>query len=86
MFMLAGEEFGLLPGLGFGGDAKTARSSGYRAVDPFRAAAAPPGCVVLLRALRMMASVDGEHTAHHDSKDWYSISIALELSIVNYLN
>ena len=75
MLELAGNEFCLLPGPGFGGDAKSFWMAGEPAVNPLGAAAAAVEGIVFLRALGAMASVDTEHNAANlaPKAAWYNL-------------
>ena len=75
MLELAGDEFGLLPGPGFGGDAKSFWMAGEPAANPLGAAASAIEGIVFLRALGAVASVDAEHNAANLAPKvaWYNM-------------
>lgn len=67
VFVFAGEEFRLLPGFGLRRDTEPALATGKGSVEPLGATATTIGGIVFLRAIGMVARIDGKHDASYSS-------------------
>jgi len=82
LLVFASKEFGLLPGLGFCRDAESACAARKCSVKPLGTAATAVVGIVFLRAIRVVAGVDGQHNAVNLARKigWYKSGTVSKIS------
>src|SRR5579862_282737 len=82
LLVFASEEFGLLPGFGFCRGAESASAAGKSPVKPLWTAATAVVGIVFLRAIGVMAGVDGQHNAVNLARKigWYKSGTVSKIS------